>query len=51
LHTLFVEKEAMALCTYGGLTHGTASDGRIRLGNSEFVSVNGPMPTYAFSPV
>ena len=47
----FVEKEAMAPCTYGGLAHGTASDGRIRLGNSEFINVNGPTPTYAIGPV
>ena len=41
----------MAPCTYGGLAHGTDSDGRICLGNSEFVSVNGPTPTYAFGPI
>ena len=41
----------MAPCTYGGLAHGTASDGRIRLGNSEFINVNGPTPTYAIGPV
>ena len=41
----------MAPRTLDGLTHGMASDDRIRLGNPEFANVDGPTPTFAFSPI
>ena len=45
----FVEKEAMAPCTVGGLTHGMAHGNHIRLESYEFTSVGGPAPVSAFS--
>jgi len=40
----------MAPLTLDGLAHGMVSDDRIRLGNPAFTNVDGPMPTFAFSP-
>jgi hypothetical protein len=50
LHTLLVEKEAMAPRTLIRLAHGMASDGRIRLGEPEFTNVDGLAPMFAFAP-
>ena len=40
----------MAPRTLDGLAHGMASDDCIRLGNPEFTNIDGPTPTFAFSP-
>jgi hypothetical protein len=40
----------MAPRTLDGLTHGTASDGHIRLGNPEFANMDGPTPMFTFGP-
>ena len=44
----FVEKEAMAPRTVGGLARGMAHSGHIRHENYEFTSVGGPAPASAF---
>ena len=46
---LFVEKEAIAPRTIGGLAHGMARGGRICHENHGSISVEGPAPTSAFS--
>jgi hypothetical protein len=48
---LFVEKEAMAPHTNGGLGHEMAHDSHIRHENYVFTSVGGPAPASAFSRV
>ena len=48
---MFVEKEAMAPCTNGGLAHGMAHGGHIHLENYEFTGVGGLATTSTFSHV
>ena len=45
----FVEKEAMAHRTNGGLAHGMAHGGHIRHENYEFIDIGGLAPTFAIS--
>ena len=40
----------MAPRTFDRLIHGTASGGRICLGNPEFANIDGPAPMFALGP-
>jgi hypothetical protein len=48
--TIVVEKEVIAPRTADGFTRGTTQDGRIHHGNPEFISIDGPVPTFILGP-